>query len=229
VKRTQNISLTVDAVVFGYSRNLGLTVLLIRRKNEPYSGSWALPGGFVENDESLSDAMERELKEETGLKVSYSEQLHAFGEPNRDPRKRIVSIAFLGIVRQNQFNKVKAADDADEAEWFRIKHLPKLAFDHGRIVKMAFKKLQEKLKQEPIAFELLDKRFPFSDLENLYSTLLEKPIDRRNFRKKVASLAVLEELKEKAPSLGAGRPGNLFQFNKSAFKELIQAGGVFEI
>ncbi|MFD1553396.1 NUDIX hydrolase [Putridiphycobacter roseus] len=229
MKTTQNIDVTVDAIVFGYNKEIGVTVLLIKRKNDPFKGQWALPGGFVEPTESLELAVARELKEETGVKINYLEQLYTFGQPDRDPRKRIISVAYFGIVKSSQFKKLKAADDAEDAEWFKIKHLPALAFDHQKILKMAIDRLRSKMIYQPIGFELLDKKFPFSDLEHLYSTLLGRPIDRRNFRKKVMGLGILEELDEKAPSLGAGRPGNLFQFNKATYNQLVKEGMHFEI
>ncbi len=229
MESTQNIQVAVDAIVFGYSKEIGVTALLIKRKYEPFKGSWALPGGFVNTEESLEDAVERELREETGVRINYLEQLYTFGKPGRDPRRRIVSVAYFGIVKASQFKKLKATTDAEEAEWFKIKHLPKLAFDHKAILQMAIERLRAKMLYQPIGFELLDRKFPFSDLENLYSTLLDRPIDRRNFRKKILSLGILEELDEKAPSTGAGRPGNLFRFNKKAYHQLVKDGTHFEI
>ena len=229
MKTTQNIRVAVDAIVFGYSKDEGVSALLIKRKYEPYQGSWAIPGGFVLDNESLEDAVERELFEETGVKINYLEQLYTFGQPNRDPRERIISVAYFGLVKSSQFEKLKAATDAEAAEWFNIKHLPGLAFDHQSILDMAIGRLRSKITYQPIGFELLDKKFPFSDLEHLYSTLLDRPIDRRNFKKKVMSLGILEELDEKAISSGAGRPGNLFQFNKDTYNKLENDGMHFEI
>ncbi|MEQ9591556.1 MAG: NUDIX domain-containing protein [Cyclobacteriaceae bacterium] len=229
MKTTQNIKVTVDAVVFGYSREEGVSLLLIKRKYDPFKGSWAIPGGFVLDDESLEDAVARELQEETGVKINYLEQLYTFGKPDRDPRSRIVSVAYFGLVKSNQFEKLKATTDAEEAAWFNFKKLPKLAFDHKQILKVAIDRLRGKISYQPIGFELLDKKFPFSDLEQLYSTLLDRPIDRRNFKKKVMSLGILDELDEKAKSTGAGRPGNLFQFNKTTYDRLTREGMHFEI
>ena len=133
------------------------------------------------------------------------------------------------MVKSSQFAKLNASTDAEEAEWFNIKKLPKLAFDHKKILKMAIERLRAKIIYQPIGFELLDKKFPFSDFEHLYTTLLDRPIDRRNFKKKVMSLGILDELDEKAKSTGAGRPGNLFQFNKATYKKLLKEGLHFEI
>lgn len=229
VKRTQNIDISVDAIVFGYSKELGVSVLLIKRKYEPCKGKWAIPGGFVQNDESLEDAVERELLEETGVKINYLEQLYTFGKPNRDPRRRIISVAFFGLVKSSEFETLHATADADEAKWFDIYELPELAFDHTEILDMAIARIRGKMVYQPIGFELLDKKFPFSDLEHLYSRLLGRSIDRRNFKKKVMHLGILDELDEKAKSSGAGRPGNLFQFNKATYDKLVQDGIHFEI
>ncbi|WP_397445896.1 NUDIX hydrolase [Polaribacter sp. R77954] len=220
------IKLTVDAVVFGYEEGK-ITVLLIKRKYEPFKNKWAIPGGFILNDESLETAVERELFEETGVKINYLEQLYTFGKPDRDPRGRIVSIAYFGLVRPDAF-KLFASTDAEDAQWFTIDELPELSFDHKEILEMAIQRLQAKITYEPIGFELLDKKFPFSDLEKLYTTLLGRPIDRRNFRKKMMGLKVLDELDEKI-SKGSGRPANLFQFNPKRYFQLKREGIIFEI
>lgn len=222
----QSVKLSVDAVVFGYEEG-NISVLLIKRKYEPFKGKWAIPGGFVLNDESLEKAVERELHEETGIKINYLEQLYTFGKPNRDPRGRVVSVAYFGLLRPNAF-KIFASTDAEQVQWFNINELPKLSFDHKIILEAAIKRLQGKITYEPIGFELLDKKFPFSDLEKLYTTLLGRDIDRRNFRKKIVGLNVLDELDEKV-SKGSGRPANLFQFNQKRYFQLKKEGIIFEI
>ncbi|MEK6154544.1 NUDIX domain-containing protein [Flavobacteriaceae bacterium 3-367] len=223
---SSTIRLTVDAVVFGYESG-NISVLLVKRKYKPYEDSWALPGGFVLADETLEQAVERELSEETGVKINYLEQLYTFGDLSRDPRGRVVSVAYFGLVKPNTF-KLSASTDAKKAEWFNITSLPKLAFDHKKIVATAIERLQGKITYEPIGFELLEKKFPFSDLEKLYTTLLGREIDRRNFKKKIASLKVLDELDEKV-SKGPGRPGSLFSFNKKRYFQLKKEGIIFEI
>ncbi len=220
------IQLTVDAVVFGYESG-NISVLLVRRKYKPYKDAWALPGGFVLEKENLEEAVQRELSEETGVKINYLEQLYTFGDVGRDPRCRVVSVAYFGLVKPNAF-KLSASTDAKEAQWFNIQKLPKLAFDHKKILKIAIERLQSKITYEPIGFELLDKKFPFSDLEKLYTTLLNRDIDRRNFKKKITSLKVLDELDEKV-SFGPGRPASLFSFNKKRYFQLKKEGIIFEI
>jgi 8-oxo-dGTP diphosphatase len=229
VKRTQNIEVAVDAIVFGYSKEEGVKLLLIKRKYNPFQGEWAIPGGFVLDDESLEEAVERELREETGVQINYLEQLYTFGAPKRDPRKRILSVAYFGLVKSSHFETLQASTDAEEAAWFNIKELPKLAFDHKEILASAIERLRGKIVYQPIGFELLDKKFSFSDLEHLYSTLLDRPIDRRNFKKKIMHLGILDELDEKAKKTGAGRPGNLFRFNKATYEKLRKEGLHFEI
>ena len=220
------INLTVDAVVFGYDAG-NISVLLVKRKYEPFKDGWAIPGGFVLEDEDLEQAVQRELSEETGVKINYLEQLYTFGDLGRDPRGRVVSVAYFGLVKPNTF-KLKASTDSKQAERFDIKKITNLAFDHKKILKIAIERLQGKITYEPIGFELLDKKFPFSDLEKLYTTLLGRPIDRRNFKKKINSLKVLDELQEKV-SIGRGRPASLFSFNKQRYFQLKEEGIIFEI
>lgn len=229
VKETSSIRIAVDAVVFGYSKQDGVSVLLIQRKYEPFKSAWALPGGFVQEEESLEKAVKRELQEETGISVNYLEQLYTFGEPARDPRRRVVSVAYVGLVKTSQYNQLKASTDAENAQWFSIGQLPRLAFDHRLIVEKAIERIRTKIRYQPIGFELLDKKFPFADLEKLYSTLLDRDIDRRNFSKKILALNILDETNELSRSEGKGRPSKIYQFNKKRYEELMKAGINFEI
>lgn len=228
-KKHAGIGVTVDAIVFGYEKNEGVSVLLIKRKYEPFKDSWALPGGFVLEEESLEEAVKRELQEETGIKVNYLEQLYSFGAPARDPRQRIISIAYLALVKTTLFMELKADTDASSVQWFNIEQLPRLAFDHKQILDKAVQRVRAKVRYEPIGFELLDKKFSFADLEKLYMSLLGRDIDRRNFRKKIMGLEILDELDEWARSEGAGRPGKMFRFNKTRYEQLQREGILFEI
>jgi 8-oxo-dGTP diphosphatase len=224
----QNIKVAVDAVVFGYTSKEGLSILLIKRDIEPFKNTWALPGGLIKDDESIEEAVERELKEETGVSINYLEQLYSFGKPDRDPRNRVISVTYYGLVKPKEF-ELKASTDANDAKWFLINELPQLAFDHQMIIDKAMERLKGKIVYEPIGFELLDKKFPFSDLEHLYSTVLDRPIDRRNFKKKIIKFGFLEETDEKQVLEGAGRPGNLFKFNEKKYFQLKKEGINFEI
>lgn len=229
MQTSSTIQVAVDAIVFGYSKQEGVSVLLIERKYDPFKNAWALPGGFVLNHESLEEAVVRELNEETGIHVNYLEQLYTFGNPARDPRKRVISIAYFALVKSGQFQQLKASTDAESAQWFNIKQLPKLAFDHRQIVDMAIERVRAKLRYQPIGFELLDKKFPFADLEKLYMTLLDRDIDRRNFSKKMLALNVLDETNELSKSEGKGRPSKMYRFNKKRYQQLQKEGINFEI
>ena len=227
--KTAGIKIAVDAIVFGYSKAEGVSVLLIKRKYPPYKDSWAIPGGFILEDESLEDAVKRELLEETGIEVNYLEQLYTFGAPKRDPRQRIISIAYFALVKSSRFQQLKASSDAKEAGWFSITKLPLLAFDHKQILQTAIERVRAKIRYQPIGFELLDKKFPFADLEKLYTALLDRDIDRRNFTKKILSLGLLEDTGELAAVTGAGRPSKIYQFNKKRYEQLLKEGIFFEV
>jgi 8-oxo-dGTP diphosphatase len=224
----QNIKVAVDAVVFGYTSREGLSVLLIKRNIEPFKNTWALPGGLVGDAESLEDAVQRELKEETGISINYLEQLYSFGNPMRDPRNRVISITYYGLVKPDAF-ALHADTDAGDAAWFNIKKIPQLAFDHNEIIGVAHNRLKGKMLYEPVGFELLEEKFPFSELEKLYAAVLDRPIDRRNFKKKIIRFGFLEETTEKQSLDGAGRPGNLYRFNEEKYFQLKKDGISFEI
>lgn len=227
--KNSDIKIAVDAIVFGYSKQDGVSILLIQRKYEPYKNGWAIPGGFVLAEESLETAVKRELLEETGIKVNYLEQLYTFGEPNRDPRQRVIAVAYFGMVKTGMYQELKASTDAANAQWFNIKQLPALAFDHKQILQVALERLKAKIRYQPIGFELLDKTFPFSDLEKLYGALLDKELNRRNFSKKILSFDFLEETGELSKPEGKGRPSKMYQFNQKRYKQLLKEGFHFEI
>lgn len=223
----QNIKIAVDAIVFGYEGNK-LNVLLVKQKFGVMKDQWALVGGFVKDDETLHAAVNRELKEEAGIQVSYLEQLYTFGDDiKRDPRFRVISVAYFALVNSTSLF-LTADSDAEEAQWFPIKELPPLAYDHKDILQVAHKRLQSKLRYQPIGFDLLPIEFLFSDLENLYYTILEKEIDRRNFRKKILSFGIIEETDNFSPRK-SGRPAKLFRFNKEEYNKLSEEGFLFEI
>lgn len=227
MSENQIIKVAVDAIVFGYQNNQ-LYVLLIQQKFGTQESYWALPGGLVKNHETLQDAVKRELKEETNVSVNYFEQLFTFGDDVfRDPRNRVVSVAYFALVDSSML-KVKADTDADNAQWFKIDEIPNLAFDHTIILTKAIERLKAKLTYEPIGFDLLPKEFLFSELENLYCTILEKEIDRRNFRKKILSFEIIEETERFSPAK-SGRPAKLFRFNITKYNALLKKGFHFEI
>ena len=221
-------ALTVDCVVFGLDLlNKSLKILLIQRKLEPFQGKWALPGGFVQMDETLEGAAGRELQEETGLAGIYLEQLGAFSAVDRDPRDRIVTVAFLALVKMN--NLVLHADtDASDAAWFDFNDIPALAFDHEEILEMAVARLREKLRRQPLGFELLPKKFTLTQLQMLYEIVLETDLDKRNFRKKILSMGLLNELDEIQKDV-SHRAARLYSFNKRRYQQLEKSGFNFEI
>lgn len=219
-------ALTVDCVVFGFDDG-ELKVLLIQRALEPFKGKWALPGGFVRVEETIDAAARRELAEEAGLKNVFLEQLYTFGTVDRDPRERVVSVAHYALVKLSD-HKVEAATDAANAEWFPVSELPKLAFDHAKIVEMALSRLQGKVRYQPIGFELLPPKFTLSQLQHLYEAILGAELDKRNFRKKVLGFGLLVALKETQMS-GRHRPAQLFRFDADKYEKLKKRGFNFEL
>lgn len=218
--------LTVDCVVFGLDAT-DLKIVLIQRKLPPFEGQWALPGGFVRIQESLDETALRELREETGIQNVFLEQLFTFGGVDRDPRDRIVTVAYYALVNLDEY-KVVASTDARDVGWFQVANLPNLPFDHAEIVATALRRLKAKVRYEPIGFELLPSKFTLTQLQKLYETILEKPLDKRNFRKKILGMQVLNELDEWEQGV-AHRAARLYQFNEQAYRDLKQQGFNFEI
>jgi 8-oxo-dGTP diphosphatase len=219
-------ALTVDGVVFGFDEG-DLKVLLIQRELPPYPGKWALPGGFVRMDETLEEAVRRELEEETGLARVYLEQLFTFGELDRDPRGRVVSVAYYGLVKLSD-HRIRAATDARNVGWFAVSETPTLAFDHDRILEAALARLKGKVRYQPIGFELLPPKFTLSQLQHLYEVILEADLDKRNFRKKILAMGILEELDEVEQDV-AHRAARLYRFDRAKYRELSRQGFNFEL
>jgi len=219
-------ALTVDCVVFGLDDD-GLKVLLIERGQEPFAGRWALPGGFVRLDETLDQTALRELREETGLSRVFLEQLYTVGDLGRDPRERVVTVTYYALVRLSD-HQVQAATDASNAAWYPVDKRPRLAFDHDAILERARARLQGKVRWQPLGFELLAPKFSLSQLQRLYETILERPLDKRNFRKKVLGLAILEQLDEFEQDV-AHRAARLYRFDQKAYQRMLRDGFHFEI
>ena len=219
-------ALTVDCVVFGLDEG-ELEVLLIRRGLEPFLGRWALPGGFIHGDETLEEAARRELEEETGLRRVFLEQLYSFSAVDRDPRERVVTVAYYALVKLSD-HKVRAATDATDAAWFALSDLPELAFDHAQIVEMALERLKGKVRYQPIGFELLPRKFTLTQLQRMYEIILDHPLDKRNFRKKILGMDLLVELEEVQKDV-AHRAARLYKFDDRRYRKLVKQGFSFAI
>ncbi len=219
-------ALAVDCVVFGFDEG-DLKLLLIQRAIEPFLGQWALPGGFVRVEETLDDAARRELQEETGVSRVYLEQLYSFGELKRDPRERVVTVAYYALVKLSD-HRVRGATDARNAAWFAIRELPRVAFDHERIIDVAFARLKGKVRYEPIGFELLPPKFTLTQLQHLYEIILEVPLDKRNFRKKILGMELLIETDEIEQDV-AHRAARLYTFDEGKYRQLKKKGFHFEL
>ena len=210
-------SVTVDVVMMSL-RQRDLQVLLIKRRSWPYEGMWAIPGGFVNMDESLETAAKRELQEETGVLDVYLEQLYTFGDPGRDPRTRVITVVYFALLDSERL-QVKAASDAADVGWFPVYDLPPLAFDHAKILEYTLNRLRGKLKYTTIAFNLLPEQFTLRELQRVYEIILHEKLDKRNFRKKILAAELLEDTGAKKME-GTHRPARLYRFNPSAEHEL---------
>jgi len=215
-------AVTVDCVIFGLEETTQLKVLLIQRARDPFKDRWALPGGFVDMDEDLETAALRELEEETGVRDVFIEQLYTFGRPKRDPRGRVISIAYYALVNLAE-HPVMASSDAKTVEWFDIKSLPDLAFDHNEILQVAINRLQAKVRYQPVGFELLPEKFTLTQLQKLYETILgvEQPLNKRNFRTRILKMGVLKEVGRQEGV--AHRPAKLYSFDKKKYEQLVKA------
>jgi len=209
-------SVTVDVIIFTLRDN-DLQALLVKRGHPPFEGMWAIPGGFVGIDESLEEAALRELEEETGVRDVYLEQLYTFGNPGRDPRGRVITVAYFALVPADAV-QLRSGDDAAETRWWSVYDLPPLAFDHADILAYALKRLRYKLEYTAVGFELLPEVFTLSELQAAYEIILGEKLDKRNFRRKIISAGVIEETGEYR--VGEGRPAKLYRFRADAVAEV---------
>lgn len=214
-------AVTVDCVVLGVDAQ-DLKVLLVRRGLDPFRGAWALPGGFVRTDEPLDDAARRELDEETGIRDVFLEQLYTFGAPHRDPRGHVITVAYYALAKLSDL-RITAATDAADARWFPLSDLPTLAFDHATITAAALTRLRGKVRYAPIGFELLPPRFTLTQLQRLYELILERPLDKRNFRKKILSLDFVLETDELQRGV-RHRAARLYRFDRKKYDRLVRDG-----
>ncbi|MBM80747.1 MAG: NUDIX hydrolase [Planctomycetaceae bacterium] len=210
-------AVTTDCVALRFSAG-HLKLVLIQRAHKPFKNAWALPGGFLDMDEDLKTCVCRELEEETGITNVFVEQIKAYGTVDRDPRGRTVSVAFLGLMNPDD-SQLDAGDDASDAQWFRIDQLPKLAFDHGQVIKDALALLRTKVRSEPIGFELLPKKFPLRDLQRLYEIILDQSFDKRNFRRRILDLGVLVDVGQVEKN-SKHRAAKLYRFDRKKYKQM---------
>lgn len=207
-------SISVDCVVFGYDKSK-LKVALIERKKPPFVGKWAIPGGFMSGDETVEEAAFRELQEETGIHDIYLEQFHVFSNPKRDPRGRVITVAFFALINAEQCELV-ATEDAARAKWWSVSNLPPLAFDHDEIYSMALDRLRSALKSRPLAFELLPKKFTLSQLQELHEQVFGMSLDKRNFRKKIHKMDFIHPTGSSTTG-ERHRPAMLYTFNRKRY------------
>ncbi len=219
-------ALATDCVIFGFDGG-ELKLLLLKREKEPFQNTWALPGGFVYMQETTEEAAKRLLSEKTGVHGVYIEQLFTFSETGRDPRERIVSVTYYALVNKSQV-ELLAGRDTVEASWFRVSEIPELGFDHREIVRMAVERLKGKVRYQPVGFELLDEKFTLSQLQVLYEAILGSSIDKRNFRKKILGMGLLEQLDEKEQNV-ARKAAFYYRFDNKAYAELTRKGFHFEL
>jgi 8-oxo-dGTP diphosphatase len=213
---------TVDIVIFTIQSG-ELRVLLVKRAAPPFQGQFAIPGGFVHEGESLEQAAIRELREETGVAEIYLEQLYSFGDPKRDPRGRVITVAYFALIAADY--PLEAGTDAAEADWWPFDRLPPLAFDHGKILHYALERLRNKLEYTTVGFQLLPEKFTMTELQEVYETILGKKLDKRNFRRKLALLKILKPLSEYRR--GGQRPAQLHKFQAARFEKLKDKGILF--
>ncbi|MBE6253886.1 MAG: NUDIX hydrolase [Bacteroidales bacterium] len=213
-------AVTTDCVIFGYDIKEGLSVLLVKRGLEPFKGRWAFPGGFLKMDEDADTCAKRELKEETGLETDSVRQFGTFSAVERDPRERVITIAYMALVRKEE---VKGGDDASEAAWFPVSAIPPLAFDHDHILRIALERLKEDIHFHPVGFELLPQVFTLPQLQALYESILGVHFDRRNFASKMLKLEILSPTGDR-PEHAARRIPQTYRFNENKYNELKQKG-----
>lgn len=214
---------SIDCVIFGFDEG-ELKILLIERNVEPFKDWWALPGYMVELEESIDNAAERILYELTGLKGIYMDQFFTFGDVNRHPQGRVITVGYYAMIRlsgNRDLKPVPVTNYAKKAVWVPLGDLPNLAFDHDKIFRRAFDKIKNKISYQPIAFELLPEKFTLTQLQHLYEVILNKKLDKRNFRKKMLNYGILKELDEKQKGVSY-RAAKLYKFDKRKYAKLFQ-------
>ena len=219
-------AVTVDNVIFGFDGK-ALKVLLIYRGAEPYKDRWALPGDFVPLDENLNQSAIHVLRSLTGLDNIYMEQVHAFGDVNRHPFGRVFTIAYYALIKVEDY-QVQASSWVEEAAWFPINEIPELPFDHMEILEFAKQQLRNKIRTQPIGFELLPKHFTLTQIQELYEAVLEREFDTRNFRKKLLSMNLISETGYRQTDV-SHRPAMLYKYDTKRYNRFLERGFSFDI
>jgi 8-oxo-dGTP diphosphatase len=221
-----SFGVSVDCMVFGYHQET-LKILAIKRGAEPYKGHWALPGDLVLISEDIDIAAKRVLRDLTGLDHLFMEQTKVYGEVNRHPQGRVITAGFYALIDIAKHDP-HAAGWAEGVSWLTLNDLPKLAFDHNKILQDGLIRLRERVRRKPIGFELLPKKFALSELQSLYEALLNEKYDKANFRKKILAMKILRDLKEMQVNV-SHRPGRLYSFNEERYIQLLSKGFSFEL
>lgn len=219
-------ALSIDCVIFGF-KNAELSVLLVKHGQGVTKGQWALPGGWIKYNESLNDAAYRILTAQTAVENIYLEQFQTFGDTNRFPDKRVLTVCYYALVNIENF-ELHAGSSVSDVVWFNINNIPKMAFDHNRIVDKCFAHLQHKVRHEPIGFNLLPKKFTLLQLQELYEAILDKKLDKPNFRRKLMNMNLLVSCNE-IQKYVSHRAARLYRFDKKVYDRLIKMGFSFEI
>lgn len=219
-------ALSIDCLIFGFKKN-ELDILLVQHGEGISKGKWALPGGWIKYNESIDDSAARILNELTGVSKIYLEQLKAFGEVRRYPTKRVITIAYYALVKPEDYT-LHPGFTASDAKWFRIRELPTLAYDHQKILEVGMNYLKHKVRHEPIGFNLIPKKFTLLQLQQLYEAILDKKLDKPNFRRKLMKMNLLEPCSEKQTAV-SHRAASLFRFDKRNYSKLAEKGFTFEL
>jgi 8-oxo-dGTP diphosphatase len=219
-------ALSIDCLIFGFKKN-ELDILLVQHGEGISKGMWALPGGWIKYSEGIKDSANRILNDLTGVSNIYLEQLKTFGSVDRYPTKRVITIAYYALVKPENYTLHPGFTAAD-AKWFKLSEVPKLPYDHSRILETGIKFLKHKVRHEPIGFNLLPKKFTLLQLQELYEAILDQKLDKPNFRRKLMKMNLLHESKEKQKDV-SHRAASLYQFDKKTYDELIEKGFTFEL
>ncbi|HYF66682.1 MAG TPA: NUDIX domain-containing protein [Ohtaekwangia sp.] len=219
-------ALSIDCLIFGFKKS-ELDILLVKHGEGISKGNWALPGGWIKYNEGIDEAANRILKDLTGVSNIYLEQLRAFGETDRYPTKRVITLAYYALIKPEDYT-LHAGFTASDAKWFKLSEVPSLPYDHNAILKNGLQHLRHRVRHEPIGFNLLPKKFTLLQLQELYEAILQQKLDKPNFRRKLINMNLLATCKEKQTDV-SHRAASLYRFDKKIYKQLAEKGFSFEL